>query len=498
MLVLYENFLDTQFDEHEYLKYGGMDIDNKHYTISKDRKYFLEKQKIHGSTNVIHIPELNFLIDIKYGSSKNLIIICEEDDINYVNIENLLKHQGLIKRFDEIFHIKEEELELHLFEKYSSKRSLILASGIQLETSSLIISSRLSFCIFQDIDMKYKNELLDNYVYTTNNDNVVNYNKFKKCFETAYNKKSSLLEILDKIKYSMEIKVKHFQDIYSYNHENVDINLFDDSISFFYKIRDQSDSLHKTVFYDKFVKNLNYSDTGIFLDHEVCHSFLVEERCYLYPWIGILEVVDDEDVSYLLNSERFILSVEFCIVLFVLTDNIMNIIHSSIDLDIRVLNIFNISHRERRFNLENFKSNPLVINTGRKINMEMLKIFNTKKKSILKEKSITEETFLDSITVISSTHPSPVGIFYDCIFLGKPVVLRNNDFFENILGNDYPLFLDNCHKEAVLEILTEDNILTAYNKINNILDNINYDSKYSIENIIFNSIDISTMSCEVF
>lgn len=437
------------------------------YTIFEDINTLLYLGKEYGAVKIVSIPELEFLTERNYGIERYLIIVCSPDDINSENIKSILKHEDLLKRYKDTIYLDENDIESY-FSFLPSSRSFIIASGINNSSCSMIVSSGIHFALF-NINENYSKLMisrgLENYVSDSSA-----YENFKRDFERAYNEKLKLKTIINDIKRSVITKYNYFPYIYI-----PEVSIFSTSlenISFYYEFED-SDRLHDVLYYDEFIKTLPYSESGIYLDHRVCETFLLKDRVYYYPWVGILEVIDDQDISYLVENNKFKVSLKYCILLYVLTERIKSFITSYFDINVEVIELPYIKDKEKYFDIEYFKGRPSVVNIGSTINKESLHIFNKERTHIIpriqgNNKSITERTFLNTITVVSSSYPSPVGIFYDCITLRKPLVIKKKEYYVKILGEDYPLFTHELNRKNIQDILTEENILSAYEIINNI------------------------------
>lgn len=186
---------------------------------------------------------------------------------------------------------------------------------------------------------------------------------------------------------------------------------------------------------------------GIYLDLAVVRTFHLYRRPHLYPWIGILEISDLEDIRQFLTSDIFRISESMCLGLITFNQSISNIIDKRVPT--LVLSKY-LCTEGKRWNYEKWLENPTIVSIdslGVCTILELITRNKTTSTSIL-------ECLQTSVLVLTNKTEPYLGILTYALGICTPIVLSKNHILATHLGVDNPLLLSRLNYSALKNSLS--------------------------------------------
>lgn len=471
------DILDDEIDISE------MRSENMVYSCIDDKTHMRKIQRKYGSTSICNIPPYNFFV-FREQKEKNILYIIYENDESkrFEKVKRIVNNPKLSSRYNIVEYIHSSTMDDRINTYIPDDNSLILCVELNYNYILNIISLGIPFCIFCD-----KNELFQENLKNYGMNNYIihskKYSEIKKNFSSFYSERKTIKNKIRRLRQNLKDKISLLENL-----QIVDKNyvIFSDessksndvpNIINFYVNHEFNESENCNFGFKEFYQNMTRlsCQNGIYLDLKIVKTFITNKNVHYYPWIGLVEYINRQDILYMIKSDTFINSISMCYGLFVLNSDIYDIMKNmlkkyKLKIPLKIIEIPKINV-DIKFNLDKFKEYPLIVNFGdSRLDYCCPKLYN--QKLILEIESQEKEEFLnytDSVIVLSSDYPSSLGIFYNCICTETPVILRRQDYFENILGEDYPLFTEKrSKKHEIIKFVTEEKIERAYTILKNI------------------------------
>jgi hypothetical protein len=192
---------------------------------------------------------------------------------------------------------------------------------------------------------------------------------------------------------------------------------------------------------DELISTSNVS--GIYLDMHVVKSFLVENKVYLFPWVGVLETSSKCDIRRLFTSPGFLTSMSMCKAIFGFTDTALSVINSLLSTTTAGREIVTrkislpITPHCTQFDIDSWLSHPVVINTesGTPVYIPSPSQHN--------------------IVVLCSPSPPLLGQILTAVSQCQPVILSRSVSALDILGDTYPLYMEEISPQSIMAWLSQ-------------------------------------------
>jgi hypothetical protein len=411
-------------------------------------------QEVYGTGRVIYCPDPMCLISVDSSDAKSdlLILYNDKDELIKLNIDRLLIH--LKKKYDEITFIGYNEVTQYEVIQALIKSKFVISIGANRIIAGLIIASMNLFCLINPIFGQYvlclEDMGLDKLIITAST-----YAEMKHQFTDIYSNLAFVEETLSSSVPKMRRLagwVKSYITLYQPStkpHEKRGTFYIPDSCPL--------------TFHTK--SNIS----GIYLDMCIIKSFLVEVRIHLYPWVGILETSNKNDIMNLFKSPSFLTSISMCRGIFCFTDTSLSYINSLLSTITSGRNIITkkisipcdtCDTHDNRFDTDIWLNHMSAVNleSGQPIYIKIGESSNG----------------CTSILIVTSLSPPLLGDIIKAVAHGQPIILRKSEVAVSILGDTYPLYIDNITPGLImsfmlrpLDVLKKD-VEDAVNHINTI------------------------------
>lgn len=445
----------------------------------------LELQKVHGTGSVNYLPNLSVLAAARRRSQSSSKVIIFDGECG-ADINSL--EEQLTERFRSVNRVKSNSTFEDTLRLMSSSTFIIINGLVDNYVIDAIFPSMKPFAIICDninpslLDMIEMTNFRHTVVFShkiastlsisarKNKDgtrssrtpviiptrrSVKKVNPYEELFHIA-----SSEEIRREMSNSMRITLDRTRSFISWvlNIKTVKPHRITNRGSGRFMIVDRIDELHvKDSFSDMLHSQLkpHCRDGEMRLVLSLEEVFTNDDGIIFHPWKGIYTDIDMENAQQFFTRENVVTSMVFCVKVFVYSEKIRLLLMEIYPkCEVVLLKIFGVES-EKQFSAQRWKEFPCMYNVD-----HPYQTFTVDNLSSIISKSRYDAPC--RIGVITN-HVDLLEKLQLAISRGEPFVISKTELLINILGEEYPLYLNKPTPTRVMEILTMQAVIDACN-----------------------------------